>query len=382
MTDSYDTIVIGAGLIGLSTAISEAARGSRVLVVEQDNPGKHASGVNVGGVRLIGRDPAEFELSEIAKSLWRAGDGALGNSEFCPNGHLIMAETEAEVVIVESRMDQLARAGLGSHARIITREEIVERIPLVGSTVLAGLFSDSDGMADVSRTVAAHVENAGELGVELRIGCAVTGLEWTGNGWVVELRTGEVRGTCVVNAAGAWGSKIADLAGDKLQLQVEAPIASRTIPVPTFLGPVVQAIGRKLTLKQLGDGHLLVGGGHRATPALNNRTVVVPEEEVAGNLDTVNHFFPNCGSLSVEHAWAGLEGYTPDRVPYIGRSGRYDSLFHAFGFSGHGFQLAPAVGRTISNLIDMGAAGADLEPFSPSRFEEKGEAPEDEILVG
>lgn len=293
-----------------------------------------------------------------------------------------MAESDTELEVVESRMDQLAQAGLAKHARIVTRGEIEDRIPHVGSTVVAGLFSDTDGMADVSRTVSTHAEAARELGVEIRVGCAVHALEGTGHGWVVQLATGEIRAECIVNAAGAWGAKVAQMAGDPLPLQIEAPIASRTGPVQALLGPVVQAIGRKLTLKQLADGRLLVGGGHRAEPELEARSVTVPDGEVSSNLETVTHFFPAYGHLAAEQAWAGLEGYTPDRVPYIGRSARHDSLYHAFGFSGHGFQLSPAVGQVVSGLVANGTAGVDLDAFSPSRFEGQANAPGKDILVG
>lgn len=78
--------------------------------------------------------------------------------------------------------------------------------------------------------------------------------------------------------------------------------------------------------------------------------------------------FPALANISVVRSWTGLEGLTPDGVPYISPSARHPGLWHVFGFCGHGFQLSPAVGETVARSLTTGSLDPRLAPFAADRF--------------
>ena len=82
----------------------------------------------------------------------------------------------------------------------------------------------------------------------------------------------------------------------------------------------------------------------------------------------VCELFPQMAEVKVIRGWAGIEGRMPDDIPVIGRSRTQETAFHAFGFSAHGFQLGPIVGRIIAELVTDGSSSLPIEPFSIGRF--------------
>ena len=119
-----DVIVIGGGLHGSSAALHLARRGARVTVIEKDHVGRHASGVNAGGVRRLGRHLAEVPLAVAAMELWhRIGDLVDDDCGFDSHGQVKVAETEAELATLRARVDELKRLGF-------THEELIDRCPV------------------------------------------------------------------------------------------------------------------------------------------------------------------------------------------------------------------------------------------------------------
>ena len=119
------------------------------------------------------------------------------------------------------------------------------------------------------------------------------------------------------------------------------------------------------------DGTVVIGGGYEGNADLESGKSALDVRGLAKSAETACTIFPVLRSARLLRAWAGIDGEAADRIPVIGRGRRHDGLTHAFGFSGHGFQLAPAVGRALAELIRTGASSLPLEPFSPARFQEK-----------
>lgn len=131
-----DVIVIGAGLHGLSTAWHLAQRGVRVIVLEADYPGRHASGVNAGGVRTLGRHLAEIPLSLASRELWHNLPALLGAAaSFVTIDQLKLAETDAELQKCRDRVAHLQARGF-THEVLINREEVFELLPTVAPHVV------------------------------------------------------------------------------------------------------------------------------------------------------------------------------------------------------------------------------------------------------
>lgn len=362
-----DGVVIGGGLIGLVAAAALARRGLSVALIDAGRCGAHASGLNAGGVRTVGRDPAELPLALEAMRAWDDAPERIGpGAEFERRGHLILAETEAEAAALDRRFSEARAAGVPDVARL-SAAEARRLVPGLADTVVGALYAPRDGMADPAQAVAAALARARALGVRVVENAPVLDLRREGEGFHVETETWRFPSGAVVNAAGAWGAELAERLGDALPLVVEAPMAQRTAPVEMAIEPVLQTVGRKLTLKRRRDGRLLIGGGHRGMANARARRAEAVEAEAEANRATAESLLPRLGRLRAEAVWAGLEGYAPDRLPILGR-GSAPGVVHAFGFSGHGFQLAPAVGPLVAELLLDQTAPALAQPFAPARF--------------
>ncbi|MGB1873157.1 MAG: NAD(P)/FAD-dependent oxidoreductase, partial [Candidatus Puniceispirillaceae bacterium] len=119
---------------------------------------------------------------------------------------------------------------------------------------------------------------------------------------------------------------------------------------------------------QLDTGQFVIGGGVRARADLdgNRGEVAIPDLAVSMRLAT--KLFAEIAGTQIIRCWSGIEGYMPDNLPVIGR-GRQPGLVHGFGFSAHGFQLGPAVGEALADLVMGQQPRISLEPFRPDRFE-------------
>lgn len=363
---AVDAIVIGGGLHGCATALHLALRGIKPLVLERGAVGRHASGANAGGVRSTNRHVAELPLALPALERWRGLPELLEEDvEFHAGGHLLLAENEQEMAVIEARAAQTAALGY-DFERVVRGNELRNLAPALPTSLLGALYSETDGSANPMRTVAAYRRKGEALGVRVHEGAAVQSLRPEGRHWTVWSGTERFTAPLVVNCAGAWGGDIAAATGNPVPLKAEAPMMMVTARTPAFLEPVVQTIGRKLTLKQVGNGTVLVGGGHRARVVGTETELDFDELRISAN--TVTTLFPHLARVPLVRAWAGIEGFLPDRIPVIGPSTRHPGLLHAFGFSGHGFQLGPIVGELLAEIAATGRSPLPLDLFRIDRF--------------
>lgn len=366
-----DLVVIGAGLMGLSVALEARSRGLSVLILEAETSARHASSASAGGVRSLNRHPAEIALTRAALPLWAGLADRLGRDcGFCRSGQVRVAEDAEAMQALEARAEATAALGF-DHERLIPRADLRARIPAIAAHCLGALVVDDDGFADPLATSHAYRQAALRAGVDLRDHSRVTGLEQTAQGIAVATDGGTVRAGSVVNAAGAWGNRIARLAGDDLPLRPAALMMTVTAPMPAFVAPVVGTQGRKLSLKQTAAGAVVIGGGFEGDIAADSTGPLrgTPRADLSvRNLANAVALFPILREARVARTWAGLEGITPDGLPCLGPSATLPGLIHAFGFSGHGFALVPVIGPIVADLLAGKRTTLDCSAFAPSRF--------------
>ena len=365
-----DVLIIGGGLVGLAAAFHLAQAGASVTLVERDICGRHASGLNAGGLRRVNRHPAEQPLAGLAQILWTSLSEQLGRDVgYRAVGHLLLAEDEEEM----ARLSAMPRADFET---LVDSATVRALCPGIAAHVRGALYAAQDGYAHPGLTVSAFRDAAEAAGVRILETRAVTGLDRQGAAWSVATSAGRIAAGTVVNAAGAAAAEMAALAGEVLPVLPQAPIAAITAPLPRFLMPVVQTLTRRLTLKQMPDGRCWIGGGQRAEILPSGLSVEAAE--VAENLATAASLFHVLDGVTPARSWAATDGYTPDRVGILGQI-TPQGLMHACGFSGHGFQTAPAAGRVVSDLIlgkEPAAAIAGLPPAGSSvhrQLEQRGE---------
>lgn len=170
-----DVIVIGGGLHGCSAALHLARRGVKALVLEKDYVGRHASGVNAGGVRRLGRHPAEIPLAVASMEMWhRIRDLVDDDCGFESHGQVKVAENEAELEILTARIAELRSLGF-THEELIDRQTLREVVPAIADRCVGALYCREDGAANPYRTTVAFRRAAERAGAAFIEGTRVTG---------------------------------------------------------------------------------------------------------------------------------------------------------------------------------------------------------------
>lgn len=365
---SADVIVIGGGIHGCSTALHCALRGMSVILLEKDHAGRHASGVNAGGVRQLARHVAEIPLSNVSMALWhRIADLVDDDCGFTSDGQVLVAETEEDLANCKTRVDDLALRGF-QHEELIDGKELRRLVPAVSESCPGGVVSRRDGAAIPLRATQAFKRKAQQQGASIREGVRVEAVSRQGAAWQVRTDAGSFTAPRLVNAAGAWADRIAADLGEPVPLEVIAPMLMITAPLPAFIKPVVIMLRRKLSFKQFGNGTVLIGGGYSGRALRDENRTVLDWRKLATNAGTVWDLFPGMRGVPIVRAWAGIEARMPDDLPVFGPSARHEGLYHQFGFSAHGFQLGPGAGAVMAEIIATGRSNVPIDGLGITRF--------------
>jgi len=365
---TYDVLIIGGGLHGCSAALHLAKRGLKPAVIEKNWSGRHASGVNAGGVRTLLRDTAEIPLALEARKLWHAIDELVDDDcGYKTVGQVAVAENEEELDRLKARQGIVKQLG-HDHEVLIDQAELREMVPALAGHCVGGLAVFDDGFASPYHTTRAFQRKAEALGAQLFEGMRAERIERVGELWRVHAGGQQFEAPVLINAGGAWAGECAAMLGDTVSFQPILPMMMVSERLPPLVKPVVIASGRPLSLKQMPNGTVVMGGGYLATGSLGDERNAINFDGLQKSAATIVELFPALRDARIVRCWAGFEGRMSDDIPVIGPSAASPQAFHAFGFSGHGFQLAPIVGKILADLIADGATDLPIEPFAVERF--------------
>lgn len=362
-----EVVIVGGGLVGCSTALHFARRRVPCILLEAERCGAHASGVNYGGIRMQGRALAELPLAERARRMWGRLERIVGgDGEFRATGHLRIARDGAEAASLEVWAREARRHGVG--CELLSSDMLRWRFPWLGHGFPAASLCPADGQANPRIVTPLFARAARNEGATILEGRAVVGIERAPRGFLVRAEPElEAEARVLVNAAGAWAAAIAALLGEQLPSEPIAPNMLVSEPLPFKVEPNLGMAGPGVYLRQVPNGAVVFGGG-RGTIDLDRRRCRPLFEASLSTIEEACRVVPELARATIIRTWAGIEGRTPDDLPMIGPSPLVQGLFHAFGFSGHGFMLAPAVGAVLVELVLDGHSATSLEGLSPSRF--------------
>jgi sarcosine oxidase subunit beta len=253
--------------------------------------------------------------------------------------------------------------------RLVDRKEALSLVPGINDRVVAGSYSPSDGQADPVRTTRAFATAARHRGATYWTGTFTSGFLVHRKRIVgVQTERGEVHAEHVVLAAGTWSDELAATISLRLPIRTRAFQMILSTPAQSYaLQPVISAVSRALSLKQLANGAFMLGGGWLGDPSPDRRSFTMRPTSMRGNWTTACELLPVVGEQRIAHSWCGLEAQSIDDIPFIGSIPGLAGLTIAVGFSGHGFALAPAVGRSVADQIN-GHSTPELEGLSPTRI--------------
>jgi len=375
---AVETLIVGAGVAGLSTALFLAREGREAIVVDAGWPNAGASGANAGSLhaQLLSFDfdaesgddggPAARTLPLQLESirLWRELERELGGDfEIKLSGGLMLAENEADLVRLEQKA-RLERA-YGVASVVIDRAALRALEPALDERFCGAAFCPDEGK--INPLIATHglLRGAQAKGARVFPQTAVLSMERAANGFRVLTNRGEIRAARVVNAAGGYAADIGEMLGlstpvhgAPLQMIVTEPAA------PTLTCLVAHA-RRHLTLKQTANGGFLIGGGWPATLDATRRRPRATRASLEGNAWVAQDVLPALRKLHILRSWGAIN-IDIDGAPLLGEHPSAPGFFYAV--TSNGYTLGPAVGRTTAELITKGRAERDISQFGVERF--------------
>jgi len=413
---SAAVVIIGGGIVGVSTAWFLAREGVDVVLCEKGHIAGEQSGRNWGWVRQQARDTREMPMIVESLRIWRTLGAELGEDVgFEQTGCLFAAADDTQMEQYAGWLPVAREYGLDTP--LVDGGEI-RSLARGAASWKGGLYTASDGRAEPQLAAPAIARGAARHGAKVLTACAVRGLDIeAGSVAGVVTEHGRIRTSAVLCAAGAWTSMFCRSLGISLpQLRVRGTVV-RTAPGPEVLSG--NLFEDRLGIRRRRDGGFTVAHGtildHAITPStfrfmlkylpalkqeykvlrlsigrefldelrtpkrwpldaespFEKTRVLSPEpnpravEGIRRNLDAV---FPELAETPIAEAWAGMVETSPDVVPIIEQVERIPGFHVATGFSGHGFGIGPGAGKAISGLLTGRETGIDLAPFRLSRF--------------
>lgn len=370
-----DVAIIGGGIVGCASAYYLRKRGADVTLFEKGSIGNGSTERSAGGIRCQFTTPVNVELSKASIDVWERFEPTFDvDIQYRRNGYLFVGRSEETAELFESNVETQNR--LGVPTELLDAAELRERFPhLRHQEFTAGTYHAGDGFADPHLALQGFAAKAGEIGAEIRTKTPVTDVVRDGEAVTGVVADGErVSADYVVNAAGPWAGRVAELAGLSLPVSArrrQVLIADPDGPLPDT-APLTIDLETGVYFRPEREGSVLVGGhfdekdpeqdpdGYAKSTDLGwTATALERASEVS------SAFGPETG---VKRGWAGLYAVTPDHHPIIEES--VPGFINAVGFSGHGFQQAPATGRIVTELVFEGEASlVDVAPLSGDRFE-------------
>lgn len=372
MGRTADVVVIGGGAMGTSAAYHLGVAGAgRVLLLERDAAlGLESTGKCAGGFRQQFGSEVNIRLSQASVPMILAFAETHGLPlDVHQDGYLFVCREEATWAAYRAAAEM--QRSLGVDVRLLGREEVHELVPgLASDDVVGATFGPDDGIADPSGLTNGYATAARRAGVTIETGTEVTSIRSDGGRVVgVETTRGPVETPTVVLAAGVWAPAIARTVG--LDLPVE-PLPRHVVVSGPFAGrpdrrTLVIDAETAFYFHREGDGVLMGMPSAGETTSWDTR---VDDAFVADELlPAAVSFFPPLESAGLASAWVGLYEMTPDRHPILGPVEGLAGLQLAVGFSGHGFQHAPIVGKLIADeVVDGRAHAVDVSSLRLERF--------------
>ncbi len=346
MAETAEVVIVGGGAMGASVAWHLRELGiTDVVLLERDSLASGSTSKSAGGIRTQFADELNVRIALRSLNEFERMEGV----DFRQHGYLFLLDDEADVARFQDALS--LQHSLGVPSRELSVAEALEIVPqLEPDGLLAATFCDLDGYATPEAVVQWYAR-----GLDVRQGWAVTGIDVDG-GRVIGVQTtkGRVATGVLVCCAGAWSGEVAAMAGVEIPVQGE--------PRWMFFTPEDGGLPERLPLTiDFTTGFYF----HREGPGLvfggREQTIDELAEPAARRLPTLL-------DLPVQSSWWGYYEVSPDHNAIVGEAAEPSRFLYATGFSGHGFQQAPAVGEHVAELVAGRDPTLDLSPFSLERF--------------
>jgi sarcosine oxidase subunit beta len=373
MNDTAEVVIIGGGVMGCSMLYYLAKQGViNTLLLERDVLGSGSTGRSQAICRMHYSNPVTASMAwESLKVFSNFNETVGGPSGFVKTGYLVVVEPEDRPGLEQNIAMQQE---LGISTGLVTPAQVKELAPMLAVSDEEGLaWEPESGYADPFLVTTSYAARAREMGAEIALRSPVTGVEVSGGRVrAVLTRQGRVETPAAVVAAGPWSRQLLGQVGIEAPLSaVRHQVALVTRPIDRLPHhPIVGDIAQSFSFRPDASPLTMIGFGEEEVDVDSyNQGVDLPQ--LPEIMERLIRRMPAMSDSYFRGGWSGLFTVTPDWHPILDRVPGIEGLYCAVGFSGHGFKLSPAIGRSMAELITQGrATSIDLTPLRFSRFAE------------
>jgi len=366
-----DVIVIGGGIVGLSTAYHLAKLGAKkVVVLERDLVGSGSTGRCAGGIRQQFSTPTSVKISIESVKIYRQFKEEFGaDPDFRENGYLFVARSEKE--LAQFRANVATQRALGVPVDLLPPDDLRKIVPGLNlDGVVGGTFCPTDGYAGPNEVVQGITRATRRLGVRVLEGAEVIEVEATDSRATgVQIKGGEFAAPVIVCAAGVGSRTVGKMVGLDIPVRPYRRSLFVTQPLPA-LGPrlpMLYDLTHGFYMRGEQGGALLCGGRDLGS-SFNTELDWASLDWAA---EQATRLIPAIAEAEVNGGWAGSIDATPDLNAIMGPARGLEGFYVATGFSGHGFMHGPAAGLLMAELVLHGkATTVDISEFALERFAE------------
>ncbi|MGA4845510.1 NAD(P)/FAD-dependent oxidoreductase [Streptomyces sp. G5(2025)] len=376
-------MVVGAGVVGAACAYYASLSGLRVTVVDRGPVAGGTTGAGEGNLLVSDKEPGpELELALLSATLWQDLAAELPSRiEYERKGGLVVASTVAGMTALRGFAAGQERAGV--EAIEVTADGLTDLEPHLAPGLAGGFHYPQDAQVQPALAAAHLLRAAADTGrLTLRLGEEVTAVLTGPGGQVLGVRTpaGVAKAPHVVNATGAWGGRLARLAGVELPVLPRRGFVLVTEPLPRVVRHKVYSadyvadvasgsagLQTSAVVEGTPAGPVLIGAS-RERVGFDRSLSVEALRRLAAQ---ATRLFPVLAEVRAIRTYAGFRPYLPDHLPAIGPDPRAPGLLHACGHEGAGIGLAPATGLLIAAMLTASEPPLPVRPFAPERFVER-----------
>lgn len=364
MIEGTDVAIVGGGVTGCCIALGLARDGLEVALLDQHDLHTQASGSNAGNIHQqlltahsvrnrgwawVEHNAQTVRLNVAAGRIWTDLARALDcDVELRFLGGLMVAETEADLAVIERKVALEKR--WGGTGEIVSRQELLRLAPYLAEDLAGGVFCREEGKVNPLLATAAIARAAVAGGARVLRRHKVLGANRDGNSFVVVTSRGTIRCSRLVLAAGPQSAELAALLGVTVPVTPRIIQTAATEAAEPIIHHLLYHASRPLTMKQVANGNVLIGGGWAGLADTASGHPTVTRQSLAGSAWVAQRVAPAVGGLRLLRAWAAYIFQAPDGIPICGGVPGTPGLFLAIPNS-FGFTLGPLLGQVLTALI-------------------------------
>jgi glycine/D-amino acid oxidase-like deaminating enzyme len=365
--ETYDVVIVGAGIVGAACADAFAERGLRVAIVDRDVVGSGATAAGMGHIVVMDDSDAQFALTNYSQRLWQELQPHLPDDvEYEQSGTIWVAADEEEMAEVLRKREYYQKRVVA--VEVMDVHQLMKAEPNLRDGLAGGLLVPGDAVLYPPCAARFLIGRAQQRGAKLKLGASVVQIS-EGS---VRLNDGqEVGGGIVVNAAGANAVELT--AGiDVKKRKGHLVITDR---YPGFLRHQLVELGYLKSAHSVSRDSVAFNVQPRRTGQIligSSRQYGAEHKEVdqvmlANMVRRAQEYMPALGSMSAVRVWTGFRAATPDKLPLIGPCPGYKSVFLAAGHEGLGITTSLGTARILVDQVTGTKPGIAVEPYLPSR---------------